>query len=72
VSSYLAFADATIPEWEFVAAVVRQTGCKLLLDVNNIYVNGNHGFDADTYLAAMPPEAIVEIHLADSTPPARA
>ena len=65
VSSYLAFADATIPEWEFVAAVVRRTGCKLLCDVNNIYVNAvNHGFDADAYLAAMPREAIVEIHLA--------
>ena len=39
VSTYLAFADATIPEWEFVAAVARRTGCKLLCDVNNIYVN---------------------------------
>jgi uncharacterized protein (UPF0276 family) len=65
VSSYLAFADATIPEWEFVAAVARRTGCKLLLDVNNIYVNAvNHGFDADVYLAAMPPDAVAEIHLA--------
>jgi len=65
VSSYLAYADATIPEWEFVAAVVQRTGCKLLLDVNNIYVNANnHGFDADAYLAAMPADAIAEIHLA--------
>ena len=65
VSTYLAFADATIPEWEFVAAVARRTGCKLLCDVNNIYVNAiNHGFDADTYLAALPRDAIAEIHLA--------
>jgi uncharacterized protein (UPF0276 family) len=65
VSSYLAFADSTIPEWEFVAAVARRTGCRLLCDVNNIYVNAvNHGFDADTYLAALPREAIAEIHLA--------
>jgi uncharacterized protein (UPF0276 family) len=65
VSSYLEFVDATIPEWEFVAAVARRTGCKLLLDVNNIYVNAvNHGFDPDTYLAAIPGEAIAEIHLA--------
>jgi uncharacterized protein (UPF0276 family) len=65
VSSYLAFADATIPEWEFVAAVARRTGCRLLCDVNNIHVNAvNHGFDADTYLAAMPREAVAEIHLA--------
>ena len=65
VSTYLAFADATIPEWEFVAAVARRTGCKILCDVNNIYVNAiNHGFDADAYLAAMPREAVAEIHLA--------
>jgi uncharacterized protein len=65
VSSYVAFADATIPEWEFVAAVARRTGCKLLCDVNNIHVNAvNHGFDADAYLAALPPAAIAEIHLA--------
>ncbi len=65
VSSYLAFADATIPEWEFVAAVAGRTGCRLLCDVNNIYVNAvNHGFDADAYLAALPREAIAEIHLA--------
>ncbi len=65
VSSYLAFADATIPEWEFVAAVARRTGCKLLVDVNNIHVNAtNHGFEADAYLAAMPGDAIVELHLA--------
>jgi hypothetical protein len=72
VSAYVTFDDSTMPEWEFVAAVVRKTGCKLLLDVNNIYVNAvNHGFDADTYLAAMPREAIVEIHLAgfDATGP---
>jgi hypothetical protein len=72
VSAYVTFDDSIMPEWEFVAAVVRKTGCKLLLDVNNIYVNAvNHGFDADTYLAAMPREAIVEIHLAgfDATGP---
>ena len=65
VSSYLAFAEATIPEWEFVSEVAARTGCKLLLDVNNIHVNAvNHGFDADVYLSAIPPAAIAEIHLA--------
>jgi len=65
VSSYVGFADSDIAEWEFVAAVVARTGCKLLLDVNNVYVNAvNHGFDPETYLAAMPRDAIVEIHLA--------
>jgi hypothetical protein len=72
VSSYVGFADATIPEWEFVAAVARRTGCKLLLDVNNIHVNAvNHGFDPDVYLAAIPGSAVAEIHLAgfDATGP---
>lgn len=65
ISSYLRFAHSTIPEWEFVAALARNTGCGILLDVNNIYVNAaNHGFDAHTYLAAIPGEAMQEIHLA--------
>ena len=65
VSAYVAFADATIPEWEFVASVVRRTGCRLLLDVNNVYVNAvNFGFDADAYIAAMPAAAVAELHLA--------
>jgi uncharacterized protein (UPF0276 family) len=65
VSSYLAYAEATIPEGEFVAEVARRTGCKLLLDVNNIHVNAvNHGFDADAYLAAIAPASVAEIHLA--------
>ena len=65
VSSYLAFAEATIPEWEFVAAVARRTGCKLLLDVNNIHVSAtNHGFDAQSYLRAIAYDAVAEFHLA--------
>jgi len=65
VSTYLGFAGATIPEWEFVTEVVRRSGCRLLLDVNNIHVNAvNHGFDADRYLDAVPPEVVAEIHLA--------
>lgn len=65
VSAYVVFDESTLPESEFVAEVVRRTGCKLLLDVNNVYVNAtNHGFDAERYLAAMPAGAIAEIHLA--------
>ncbi|HVK54816.1 MAG TPA: DUF692 domain-containing protein [Burkholderiales bacterium] len=65
VSSYLQFADSTIPEWEFVAEVSRRAGSGILLDVNNIYVNSvNHGFDPEDYLAAIPGDAIGEIHLA--------
>ena len=65
VSSYLEFERSTIPEWEFVAALAKRSGCGLLLDVNNIYVNSvNHGFDAAAYIDAIPAEAVGEIHLA--------
>jgi len=65
VSSYLEYAHSTIPEWEFLAAVATETGCGILLDVNNIYVSAvNHGFDADQYLRALPAAAIREMHLA--------
>jgi uncharacterized protein (UPF0276 family) len=65
VSSYLTFPETTIPEHEFVVAVAARTGCGLLVDVNNVYVNArNHGINADAYLAAIPPAMVAEIHLA--------
>jgi uncharacterized protein len=65
VSAYLRFTSDAMAEWEFVAAVARRTGCKLLFDVNNVYVNAiNHGFDPRVYLAAIPGDAVAEIHLA--------
>jgi uncharacterized protein len=64
-SSYLRYRHSTIPEWEFLVAMARRTGCGLLCDVNNIYVSScNHGWSASGYLAALPPRAIGEIHLA--------
>jgi uncharacterized protein (UPF0276 family) len=64
-STYLQFRHSTIPEWEFLAAIAKRTGCGILCDVNNIYVSAcNHGWDALAYLAALPPSTIGEIHLA--------
>jgi uncharacterized protein (UPF0276 family) len=64
-STYLQFSHSTIPEWEFLSSVAGHTGCGILCDVNNIYVSAqNHGWDALTYLNALPPAAIGEIHLA--------
>jgi uncharacterized protein (UPF0276 family) len=64
-STYLRFRHSTIPEWEFLARVAERTGCGILCDVNNIYVSAcNHGWDAATYLAALPRVAVAEIHLA--------
>jgi uncharacterized protein (UPF0276 family) len=63
-SSYLAFQRSTMPEWEFLARLAEQTGCGLLLDVNNVYVSAfNHGFDAQRFVDAMPASAIAQIHL---------
>ena len=68
VSSYLSYRHSAIPEWEFIAALAQRTGCGILLDVNNIYVNSvNHGFDARTYLQAIPPKVVGELHLAGFT-----
>ncbi|UUM30679.1 MNIO family bufferin maturase [Vibrio japonicus] len=67
-SSYLKFNHSTISEWEFLSEVQRRTACRLLLDLNNIYVSAfNHGFDATTYLNAIPANAVDEIHLAGFT-----
>ena len=65
VSSYVEFSASTMPEWEFLSALVAGTGCRLLLDVNNVYVSAmNHGYDPYRYLDALPRDAIGEIHLA--------
>jgi len=64
-STYMQFRHSTIPEWEFMAAVAAHTSCGILCDVNNIHVSAkNHRWDPLAYLAALPPDAIGEIHLA--------
>jgi hypothetical protein len=71
VSSYVQFASSTMPEGEFVAEVARRTGCGVLLDVNNAWVNAaNHGTDARAFVAAIDPATVGEIHLAgyEATP----
>jgi uncharacterized protein (UPF0276 family) len=64
-ATYVEFEASTMPEADFIAAVIRRTGCGLLLDVNNIYVSCvNHGRSASAYLRALPLAAVGEIHLA--------
>jgi uncharacterized protein len=68
VSSYVAFADSEMPEWDFLIEIMQRSGCGILLDVNNIYVSArNHGFSAEQYLDAIPAERIGQIHLAGHT-----
>ena len=67
-ATYLQFQQSEIPEPEFLLAVIKRTGCGILLDINNLYVAAqNHGFDAAAYLEQIPPEFIGEIHLAGHT-----
>jgi uncharacterized protein (UPF0276 family) len=65
LSSYFAYTASSLTEWDFLAAVVERSGCGLLLDVNNIYVNSiNLGLDAERFIDCVPAEAVQEIHLA--------
>lgn len=64
-SSYLEYKASTLSEVEFLTALCKQTGAKILLDVNNVFVaSSNHGWDAKAYINAVPPEYVGEIHLA--------
>ena len=67
-SSYVEFSASTLTEWEFLAALAGETGCGLLLDVNNVFVSAkNHGFDAYTYLDAIPAHRVFQFHVAGHT-----
>jgi uncharacterized protein (UPF0276 family) len=63
-STYIAYAETTVREVDFLREIVRRTGCGLLLDVNNVFVQAaNHGFGATDYLDDFPVEHVAEIHL---------
>jgi uncharacterized protein (UPF0276 family) len=65
VSTYFRYESSELEEWDFLAAVAREAGCGILLDLNNVYVNAmNHDFDAAGYLRAIPVAAVREFHLA--------
>lgn len=63
-STYLSFAESTIPEVDFLAELSRRTGCGLLLDINNVFVSAtNHGTPPLAYLDRFPLDRVREIHL---------
>jgi uncharacterized protein (UPF0276 family) len=65
VSSYLAFRESEMSEWEFLGEIARRADCGILLDVNNIYVTArNHGFSASDYIDGVPPDRVAQFHLA--------
>jgi uncharacterized protein (UPF0276 family) len=64
-STYLTFKQSTIAEYDFLRYMVEETGCGLLLDVNNVYVSGfNNDFDPVHYISQLPHDSIVQMHLA--------
>ncbi len=67
-SSYLQFKHSTIDEWTFLNEIQKRTDCRLLLDINNVYVSAfNNNFSPQTYLSELNASAVDEIHLAGFT-----
>ena len=65
LSSYLSFAHSEMSEGEFLAELTRRTGCGILFDVENLYVNArNLGVDAGAFIRSIPAAAVQEYHLA--------
>lgn len=65
VSYYVHPGEPEMSEVDFVLEVLERSGCRLMLDVNNVYVNAqNHGIDARAYVEAVPAERVVQIHVA--------
>lgn len=63
--SYYAQLDYGMGELAFVNAVLEEADCGLLLDVNNAYVNGiNHGYDPHEFIASLPSDRIMYVHIA--------
>lgn len=64
-ASYYAQPWQDMSEVEFIAAIASESGCELLLDVNNVYVNSiNHGYDPRAFIAALPLERVRYLHVA--------
>ncbi|MBP6633191.1 MAG: DUF692 domain-containing protein [Kofleriaceae bacterium] len=68
LSSYVAFAESDLTEWEFYAQVVRSSGCWFMFDLNNVHVSAqNHGFDPHAYVDAIDFDRVLQVHLAGHT-----
>lgn len=76
ISQYLRFAQSDMPELDFLVKACERTGCALLVDINNLYVNALNAGEAQPesavahWLQQCPPYLVKELHLAGSTEPA--
>jgi uncharacterized protein (UPF0276 family) len=67
-STYIEFRHSTFSEWEFLNALTAETGCGLLLDLNNVYVSSrNSGYAPDQYIDGIRLDRVVQVHLAGPT-----
>lgn len=65
LSAYLSFKESDLSEAQFLRELHLKSGCQILLDINNVYVNShNQKFSADEWIREIPPTAVKEIHLA--------
>ena len=65
LSSYITYKNSEMTEWDFLSEIAKQADCKILLDINNIYVSAfNHSFDPLTYLNAIPVDRVQQFHMA--------
>ena len=63
--SYYSSVSAQLTELQFINAILEESNCQLLLDVNNVYVNSfNHGYDPKQFIAALPRDRVAYIHMA--------
>lgn len=64
-SSYYTTLECEMTEVEFINELTKRSGCELLLDVNNVYVNSfNHGYDAQNFISQLPLDRVQYIHMA--------
>ncbi|MBX2879060.1 MAG: DUF692 family protein, partial [Granulosicoccus sp.] len=64
-SNYLSLESSTLTESELLTNVAKRTGCRLLLDVNNVYISAkNMGYSAEDFIGSLPGNQIGELHLA--------
>jgi len=67
-SIYLQFRSASMSEPDFINALTEQTGCRILLDVNNVYVSCfNLGQDPYAHISALNHNCVQQFHLAGHT-----
>jgi uncharacterized protein (UPF0276 family) len=63
--SYYTPVGAEMDEATFINAIITESGCDMLLDVNNVYVNAfNHGYNAKTFIQKLPLDKVAYIHMA--------